>query len=352
VSATVLDAYRRALAVAPESCHLPLSLLMAIGQVESGNLTGRQLDAEHRATPPVIGPVLDGSHGFAAVPDSDRGQLDGDRTWDRAVGPMQFIPSSWKIAAVDMDGDGVRDPQDIDDAAGAAMVYLCAGGRDLATSTGLQDAILAYNHSTSYVQLVLAWKKAYDASGTLAVAAPLPGLDAVEVQRWHGTDATALARPVAKPKPAKAHPVAAAPVVHTTPKPPPTPPVGDAGAGTSDTPTPPADSSPPGTVTPPTGSGDGTPSECTPTADPDPTATPTTGTDPVGPSTDPPADPPADPPTDGCCTPAPTDSTAGDPAPQTDPAPTDPAPTDPVPTTPTCVPDPTTTPTPPASPSP
>jgi hypothetical protein len=169
VSAAVLGAYRLAVQVAPTSCHLPITLLLAIGQVESANLAGHGIDERHRAAPAVIGPVLDGSHGYAAVPDTDGGRLDGDRRWDRAVGPMQFIPSTWRLAGVDMDVDGVRDPQDIEDAAGAAMVYLCANGRDLATAAGLRTAILSYNHSAAYLALVLAWKHAYDAAGVPAV---------------------------------------------------------------------------------------------------------------------------------------------------------------------------------------
>ena len=38
------------------------------------------------------------------------GRLDGDDTWDRAVGPMQFIPSTWAWSGRDGDGDGVAQP--------------------------------------------------------------------------------------------------------------------------------------------------------------------------------------------------------------------------------------------------
>ncbi len=158
----VLAAYTLAIAVAPPGCHLTLPLLAAIGQVESGNLAGHAVDAKNRVTPAIIGPVLNGKGDVRAVPDTDGGQWDGDKKWDRALGPFQFIPSSWRVAGVDMDADGVRDPQNIFDAAGAAMVYLCAGGRDLATASGLRQGVLAYNHSTSYLKLVLAWKAVLD----------------------------------------------------------------------------------------------------------------------------------------------------------------------------------------------
>jgi len=185
VGDVVLDAYHLAALVAPKSCNLDVSLLAAIGQVESGNLAGYRLDADHRPVSPVLGPVLDGSGGVAAIPDTDGGQWDNHTRWDRAVGPMQFIPSSWRLAGVDLDADGERHPQDIEDAAGAAMVYLCVGGTDLSTGEGLRRAIFAYNHSSSYVRLVLAWKAAFDAQGLeLDLAEPPPlQLSAVQYKR-------------------------------------------------------------------------------------------------------------------------------------------------------------------------
>jgi hypothetical protein len=114
--------------------------------------------------------VLDGN-GFAAIPDSDGGALDGDPHWDRAVGPMQFIPATWARWARDGDNDGVADPQDVEDATAASAAYLCAGGRDLATADGLRDAVLSYNHSIAYLMLVLRWKQVFDElpPGTVAV---------------------------------------------------------------------------------------------------------------------------------------------------------------------------------------
>jgi membrane-bound lytic murein transglycosylase B len=105
-----------------------------------------------RTDRPIRGPVLDGN-GVGAVHDTDNGRWDGDATWDRALGPMQFIPSTWRKWAADGNADGVADPDQIDDAALAAARYLCASGR-MGTPRGWLDAVYAYNHSSSYVQKV------------------------------------------------------------------------------------------------------------------------------------------------------------------------------------------------------
>ncbi len=164
---------RLAVALAPTECHLSLSLLAAIGQVESGNLAGQRIDAQHRVVPGVLGPVLDGSD-YAAIPDTDNGRWDGHRTWDRALGPLQLLPASWRVAGMDADGDGRRDPQNVYDAAGAAMVYLCDGGRDLGTRKGLEEAVLAYNHSRDYLRLVLAWKTVFDTADVTGLGSTPP----------------------------------------------------------------------------------------------------------------------------------------------------------------------------------
>ena len=87
---------------------------------------------------------------------------------------MQFLPSTWQRVAVDADHDGTANPQDIDDAAAAAGVYLCSGGRDLRTGAGLGAAIFSYNHSADYVNLVAAVAQAY-AQGK---SAPIPDVPA------------------------------------------------------------------------------------------------------------------------------------------------------------------------------
>jgi Membrane-bound lytic murein transglycosylase B len=162
------DAYRKASDSLSDRCHLPFALLMAIGEVESSSLRGRKLDAGHDVVPPVLGPQLSGG-GFAAIGDSDGGRLDGDSAWDRAVGPMQFIPGTWRLWGADGNGDGVADPQNVEDAALAAGRYLCAGGRDLSRREDLEAAILSYNHSRRYLATVL---DLYDSVMSGLVAGP------------------------------------------------------------------------------------------------------------------------------------------------------------------------------------
>ncbi|MGW2558644.1 lytic transglycosylase domain-containing protein [Streptomyces sp. NPDC001514] len=157
--ATVFAAYRRAetaLMVEAAGCGLRWQLLAAIGQVESGHARGGRVAPDGTALAPILGPRLDGN-GFAAIRDTDGGRYDGDVLYDRAVGPMQFIPSTWAAWGADGNGDGAADPQNVHDAALAAGRYLCAGGRDLSDPYGLDRAILAYNHSTAYLRTVRAW---------------------------------------------------------------------------------------------------------------------------------------------------------------------------------------------------
>ncbi|MBA2509088.1 MAG: lytic murein transglycosylase, partial [Nocardioidaceae bacterium] len=146
------------------SCNLSWSLLAGIGRVESdhGRYGGAKVKPDGRAEPEIIGLPLNGKGPVAAIADSDQGRLDGDGTWDRAVGPLQFIPTTWAVVGSDGDGDDVRDPHDFDDAALAAAVYLCSGDGDLSTRAGAEAAVGRYNHSDEYVALVLAYAKAYE----------------------------------------------------------------------------------------------------------------------------------------------------------------------------------------------
>ncbi|MFF4184207.1 lytic transglycosylase domain-containing protein [Streptomyces sp. NPDC001691] len=159
IPATVLDAYKKAeaaLAKDRPGCHLPWQLLGGIGKVESGHANGGRVDVNGTTLTPILGPVLNGA-GFANIPDTDGGAYDGDKVHDRAVGPMQFIPSTWASSGRDGNGDGVKDPNNVYDAALAAGFYLCGNHRDLAVKDDLDQAILSYNQSQEYLTTVLTW---------------------------------------------------------------------------------------------------------------------------------------------------------------------------------------------------
>ncbi|MFJ8078280.1 lytic transglycosylase domain-containing protein [Streptomyces sp. NPDC096176] len=223
--ATVFAAYRAAeasLARSAPACGLRLQLLAAIGQVESGQARGGRVLPDGTSLSPILGPRLDGN-GFALIRDSDGGAYDGDTVYDRAVGPMQFIPSTWAHWGADGNGDGRADPGNIFDAALAAGRYLCAGGRDLSERAGLERAVLGYNHSVAYLRTVLAWY-AYYLGGHRVVpdnggpsAGPARSVPAAPEPRR-----TAGPRPAAAPSPTAA-PAATRPTARPSSSPSPRP---------------------------------------------------------------------------------------------------------------------------------
>ena len=154
------------LGVEAPACHLGWTTLAGIGAIESGHGShgGSVLGADGRVSPPIVGPALDGDGVAAITATAESTAWHGDPVWDHAVGPLQFIPSTWLRWGADGDGDGTTDPQDLDDAALAAGRYLCAGGRDLATGAGWQAAVHSYNHSDVYVADVLTRANGYAAA--------------------------------------------------------------------------------------------------------------------------------------------------------------------------------------------
>jgi membrane-bound lytic murein transglycosylase B len=150
-------AYARATLAAPSSCRLGWTTLAGLGWIESqhGTIGGRVLSADGRPSSPILGPALDGAGPVAAIRASASSSLlHGDPEWDHAVGPLQFLPSTWATWARDGDSDGAADPEDIDDASAAAAAYLCGTGQDLTTGPGWSAAVYAYNHSPAYVSAV------------------------------------------------------------------------------------------------------------------------------------------------------------------------------------------------------
>jgi membrane-bound lytic murein transglycosylase B len=192
-----LNAYRVAAARMANSspdCGIDWSLLAGIGRIESnhGRFGGATLNPDGTSTPAIKGPALNGGQ-FAFIRDTDGGAFDGDSSVDRAVGPMQFIPSTWRAYGADADGNGTADPFNINDAALAAAHYLCVAGGNLRTDAGQRDAVMAYNHSDSYVNEVLALAHAYANGIPVAdiplvgnTTAPVPAVGAFGTARYAG----------------------------------------------------------------------------------------------------------------------------------------------------------------------
>lgn len=279
IPAVALDAYRKAAAAQQQvtpRCRINWAMVAAIGRVESdhGRFGGSQLHADGESAPGIVGIPLDGTSSDL-IADTDGGRLDGDTVYDRAVGPMQFIPSTWARMGLDGNGDGRADPFNIYDAARTTAAYLCAGGRDLQTVAGLTGAILSYNNNQTYLALVSSTAEAYAAGQpglsvphivvvlpppgptvTPAVVAPVAGLPAAT-----GGLPAASPRPLTQPSPSPQAPAPAAPTFSsppptapkpTAPTPTPTPScsTGSAAPSPAPTPTPTASNCPAVTPTP------------------------------------------------------------------------------------------------------
>lgn len=135
-------------------CAVHWTTLAALGSIESGHGThaGSVVGDDGVVRPGIFGIDLTGA-ASARIEDTDDGVWDGKPEIDRAVGPMQFIPATWSAFGADGNGDGIRDPQQVDDAVLAAAHYLCEHG-DLAQAEGWRRAVFAYNHLDSYVDEV------------------------------------------------------------------------------------------------------------------------------------------------------------------------------------------------------
>jgi len=286
----VLQAYQQAaerLARSHPGCGVSWHLLAGIGKVESGHASGGRVDDSGRTHRPILGPRLDGVS-TAAIRDSDGGALDGDTVWDRAVGPMQFIPGTWKAYGTDADGDGVADPHNVFDAALSAGRYLCAGGGDLTTEEGRIAALLRYNRSMSYVRTVLAWAEAYESGQVRSTPALPPGPAPAAAA---GTTTPAPGSTTTPPSSTPTSPTTGSPTSPAGPAAPTSPTTTPSSSPTTNEPTPtPTETTPEETESPnpepepsPTGSETTAPAEPSPTesettapAEPSPTESETT----------------------------------------------------------------------------
>ncbi|WP_040738536.1 lytic transglycosylase domain-containing protein [Nocardia tenerifensis] len=176
VPGIAVSAYQNAERILAEEntgCNMPWTMLAGIGRVESTHAYGKA-DADGNPLTAVYGPVLDGSlYGNHVIRDTDGGELDGLAGYDRAIGPMQFLPQTWKRYAADGNGDGIADPQNLFDAALTAGKYLCDGGLNMRDLAQQSKAILRYNNSMAYVANVMAWETSYS-TGVAPRAGDLP----------------------------------------------------------------------------------------------------------------------------------------------------------------------------------
>lgn len=167
------DAYRSASGAAAtvmDTCEVDWTVVAGIGQVESrhGRIDGEhELSAAGDVEPPIRGRALDGTRGTQTIVDTDDGELDGDATWDRAMGPLQFIPTTWRELGRDGNGDGTADPDNLYDAALTAVAHLCLREPgDYRDRGELRRALIAYNASGRYADDVLRWIDRYRAGPT------------------------------------------------------------------------------------------------------------------------------------------------------------------------------------------
>ncbi|WP_216586659.1 C40 family peptidase [Streptomyces brasiliscabiei] len=167
----MLTAYKKA--VQQVGKHVPKCqgmrwpILAGIAKVESNHAVGRNVDDTGDIRPRIYGVLLNGSGAGGnrtSFPDTDGGKWDGTSQGERAVGPFQFLPSTWEGAGEDANGDKQADPHNADDAALGAAIYLCGKGRDLTDRDQLKAAILQYNRSNEYVSNVLGWIDQYTAA--------------------------------------------------------------------------------------------------------------------------------------------------------------------------------------------
>lgn len=171
LSLVVIDAYFRAsiqMAERRPGCGISWDQLAGVGLIESrhGAFGGSEVGPDGQTSKEILGPVLDGEP-FSAIADTDGGVLDGNTEWDRAVGPMQFIPSSWAIYGLDGNADEIADPHNLYDAAFAAAEHLCRGYSDIQNDSVYRRSLLGYNRSTVYGTDVMAARDRYAAAVSL-----------------------------------------------------------------------------------------------------------------------------------------------------------------------------------------
>jgi cell wall-associated NlpC family hydrolase len=179
IAPRMMTAYVRAAGLmstmVPSCKGMTWELIGGIAKVESDNAAGRTIADDGLITPSILGPRLDGSGAggnTTPVRDTDAGKWDGDTEFDRAVGPTQFLPSTFAgyAARVRPDNPAGANPNNADDESLATALYLCGNGRDLTDQSQLRSAVYSYNASQAYVDEVLNWASLYTQLGAGAAA--------------------------------------------------------------------------------------------------------------------------------------------------------------------------------------
>lgn len=145
------------------SCVIRWELLGGIATVESnhGTFGGAWVAANGKVSKRILGPVLDGTlEDTAVITDSDGGRLDGNAAYDRALGPFQFLPSTWRSFGLDGDGDGIADPHNMYDGALSAAGYLCSQS-SVGSDAQIRRSVLTYNNSGQYLHDVTRFARNY-----------------------------------------------------------------------------------------------------------------------------------------------------------------------------------------------
>lgn len=172
IPARILKAYQVAeskiSSIVPQCKGMTWAVVAGIAKIESNHAAGRSIAGDGTLREPIYGPRLTGSGvggNTSYFADTDHGRYDGDTSTERAVGPFQFMPATWSARGQDANGDGKRDPQNVDDAALTAAAYLCGNGRNLTDSGQLHAAVYSYNASEAYVADVTGWITRYTQLG-------------------------------------------------------------------------------------------------------------------------------------------------------------------------------------------
>lgn len=236
IPATVLDAYKRAQAAlqqAKPGCNLPGNSSPRSAR------SSRARPAAAASTPTAPRSPRSSARSSTATASRTSATPTTAPTTGTARTTVPSAPCSSSpppgVGRRDGNDDGKKDPNNIYDAALAAGHYLCRFGWDLSTQGDLDRAILSYNNSQDYLNLVMRWLEYYR-KGTHEIP---DGTGTVPSDR---SDDTAGANPT---------PTApSTPGTPTTPTTPSSPKPGGDNGSSSPKPTPPA-TTPPST-TPPT----------------------------------------------------------------------------------------------------